>query len=64
MIKYCCDLCGKEIESCHYMFTVYIKDYQNNPVSSIENQLLCHECLRLVFQRIRKREQLKEQAND
>ena len=56
MIKYCCDLCGKEIESCHYMFTVYIKDYQN--------QLLCHECLRLVFQRIRKREQLKEQAND
>ncbi len=59
MIKYYCDICGKEIESGHYMFTVNIKDYQNNPVSIIKNQVLCHECLRLVFQRIKKREQLK-----
>ena len=59
MIKYFCDLCGKEITgSPPYKVVI-----QRLP-EDVTYEDVCHECLQWVFQRTRKCEQLKEQAND
>ncbi len=62
MIKYYCDLCGKEIP-----------EYREHKVSIKENCLsstatlnyeICHDCMLWVFNRMDRQKQLKEQDNE